>query len=115
MVIDDSGALMQSNQEYDRRVVGVIAGAGDQRPGIVLDAQGGTERRRPIALVGKVSCKAIAGGAAIAVGDLLTSSGVAGHAMRANDPSRAFGSVIGKALEPLPSGSGLIRIFIALQ
>ena len=115
MVIDNSGALTQSRQEYDRRVAGVVTGAGDLRPGIVLDAQMSIERRRPIALLGKVYCKAIADAGAIAVGDLLTSSSVVGHAMKASDSPRAFGAVIGKALQPLPSGVGLIRILITLQ
>jgi hypothetical protein len=115
MVIDDSGSLVASHREYDHRVAGVIAGAGDLRPGIVLDAQISSERRRPIALVGKVWCKTVADDAAIAVGDLLTTSSVPGHAMKASNPSRAFGAVIGKALQPLPAGIGLIRILIALQ
>ena len=115
MVIDESGVLIQSYQEYDRCVAGVIAGAGGLRPGIILDAHMGIEQRRPVALVGKVCCKATVDGAAIAVGDLLTSSSVAGHAMKASDTSRAFGAVIGKALQPLLSGVGLIRILITLQ
>jgi hypothetical protein len=35
--------------------------------------------------------------------------------MRALDPVRAFGAVIGKALSPLPSGQNLIPILVALQ
>jgi hypothetical protein len=35
--------------------------------------------------------------------------------MKAIDRSRAFGAIIGKALQPLASGTGLIRILIALQ
>jgi hypothetical protein len=38
-----------------------------------------------------------------------------GHAMRASSPSRTFGAVLGKALEPLPGGTGLILILVALQ
>jgi hypothetical protein len=37
MVLDDSGSLRPSEQDYDRRVAGVISGAGDYRPGIILD------------------------------------------------------------------------------
>jgi hypothetical protein len=39
----------------------------------------------------------------------------AGHAMKAADPRRAFGAVIGKALRPLPAGRGLVPILVALQ
>jgi hypothetical protein len=35
--------------------------------------------------------------------------------MKAADPTKAFGAVIGKALRPLASGKGLIPILIALQ
>jgi hypothetical protein len=69
----------------------------------------------PIALMGKVYCKVDASYGAIEVGDLLTTSSTPGHAMKANDPMKAFGSVIGKALRPLDSGEGLIPILIALQ
>jgi hypothetical protein len=49
------------------------------------------------------------------VGDLLTTSPTAGHAMKADDTGRAFGAVIGKALAPMENGTGLIPILIALQ
>jgi hypothetical protein len=52
---------------------------------------------------------------AIAVGDLLTTSDTPGHAMKAQDPERAFGAVIGKALAPLRDGRDLIPILVALQ
>jgi hypothetical protein len=35
--------------------------------------------------------------------------------MKAVDPIKAFGAVIGKALRPLKSGSGMIPILVALQ
>jgi hypothetical protein len=35
--------------------------------------------------------------------------------MKASDPARSFGTVIGKALQPLGRGQGLIPILIALQ
>jgi hypothetical protein len=35
--------------------------------------------------------------------------------MRATDPARAFGSVIGKAMRALGSGSGLVPVLVALQ
>jgi hypothetical protein len=52
----------------------------------------------PLALTGKVYCKADAQYAPIEVGDLLTTSSTAGHAMKATDHDRAFGAVLGKAL-----------------
>jgi hypothetical protein len=46
---------------------------------------------------------------------LLTTADAPGYAMKAVDPARAFGAVLGKALRPLQSGQGLIPILIALQ
>ncbi len=115
MVIDRSGALRPSDSAYDRRVAGVVSGAGDYRPGILLDRQGAGDGRLPVALVGKVYCKADAQFGPIEVGDLLTTSPTEGHAMRATDPAKAFGAVIGKALQPLAVGTGLIPIIVALQ
>lgn len=115
LVIDDSGNLRESSTAYDRRVAGVVSGAGAYGPGIVLDRQPETAGRRPIALIGKVYCKVDADPGAVAVGDLLTSADRPGHAMKAADPHRAFGSVIGKALAPLPTGRGQIPILVALQ
>jgi hypothetical protein len=71
--------------------------------------------RCPLALSGKVWCKVDATDAPIEVGDMLTSSAVRGHAMRASDPARAFGAIIGKALERLESGRGLVPVLVALH
>jgi hypothetical protein len=35
--------------------------------------------------------------------------------MKATDPARAFGAVIGKALAGLADGTGLLPILVALQ
>jgi len=115
MVIDSEGALRPSDQAYDKRVAGVISGAGGYKPGLILDKQESSNNRMPIALMGKVYCKVDAGYGAIEVGDLLTTSSTPGHAMRTDDPLKAFGAVIGKALRPLDEGQGLIPILIALQ
>jgi hypothetical protein len=115
MVITGSGELEPSQLPYDKRVAGVISGAGDLRPAIILDKQQSDRSRASVALVGKVYCKADANDASIEVGDLLTTSSTFGHAMKAGDPGKAFGAVIGKSLQPLRSGQGLIPILIALQ
>ena len=115
MVLDEYGALQPSQQAYDKRVAGVISGAGTYKPGIVLDKQQSSGNRMPVALVGKVYCKVDAHYAPIEVGDLLTTSNTSGHAMKASNPLNAFGAVIGKALRPLKEGQALIPILIALQ
>jgi len=115
MVIDDQGKLRQSRQPYDRTVVGVLSGAGECRPGIILDRRPSDNPRAALAMVGKVYCKVDATYNPISVGDLLTTSATPGHAMKAADPQQAFGAVIGKALRPHREGPGLIPILAALQ
>jgi len=115
MVLDDFGGVRMSNTAYDRRVAGVISGAGGYKPAIILDRQTLGADRRPLALMGKVWCKVDASHAPIAIGDLLTTSSTPGHAMKAANPAEAFGAVIGKALRPLASGQGLVPILVALQ
>jgi hypothetical protein len=116
VVIDDEGALKESYSAYDRKVAGVISGAGDYKPGVTLDRRSpGGLGRIAVALSGKVYCKVDASYHPIEVGDLLVSSPTRAHAMKAGDPMRSFGAVIGKALRGLPSGRGLIPILVALQ
>jgi hypothetical protein len=122
MVLSSSeGALEVSSKAYDKRVAGVASGAGGFKPGIVLDKKqlqeesNENKRRMPIALMGKVYCKVDADYSPIEVGDLLTTSPTEGHAMKASDPMKAFGSVIGKALRSLKEGKGLIPILISMQ
>ena len=115
MVIGDDGRLRPSNREYDRKVAGVVAGAGECRPAIVLGRHSSQLPRHPIALSGRTFCLVDAGYAAVDVGDLLTTSPTPGYAMKATDPARAFGAVIGKALHPLVSDRGLIPILVSLQ
>jgi len=115
MILGIDGALSESQQAFDKRVAGVISGAGDYKPAIVLDSRRGAPNRRPIALMGKVFCKVDAQFGPIAMGDLLSTSPTPGHAMSVTDPLRSFGAVIGKALQPLPSGKGLIPILVALR
>jgi hypothetical protein len=115
VVIDQNGALQQCNLPYDRRVVGVISGAGNFRPGIVLGKKSSEASRGAVALVGKVYCKVDADYAPVEIGDLLTTSPTLGNAMKVTDPLSALGSVIGKALCGLQQGKGLIPILVALQ
>ncbi len=115
VVFDDASALRRSTEAYDKRVAGVISGAGDTRPGIVLGRRRHAEPRLPVALVGQVTCKVDAGFGAIEVGDLLTTSPRAGHAMKAGDPARAVGAVLGEALRPLAAGDGMIPVLVALR
>ncbi len=116
MVISNQERLCGCAQAYDRRVAGVLSGAADCRPGIILGKRSSDQRARlPLALTGKVYCKVDASYSPVEIGDLLTTSPTPGHAMKASDAARAFGAVLGKALRPLTHGCCLVPILVALQ
>jgi hypothetical protein len=115
MIITDTGKLEESRHAYDKRVAGVISGAGAFKPAITLDKQLSENNRQPIAMLGKVFCKVDAQYGAVEVGDMLTTSPTSGYAMKALDPFKAFGSVIGKALKPLKNGMGLLPILVTMK
>jgi hypothetical protein len=125
VVIDGDCTLRACERAYDNRVAGVIAGAGDYRPGIIMGrnqdgvvaaSSTGQERtRRPLALSGRTYCRVDAAYSPVNVGDMLTTSPTRGCAMRASDQSLAFGAVIGKSLGRLEAGVGLVPILVSLQ
>jgi hypothetical protein len=116
VVLDRDGALTPCGQEYDSCVAGVVSGAGDRVPALILDRAREHESRwrRAIAVVGKVWCRADATVKPIRVGNLLTTSATPGHAMAAVDREASFGAVLGKALTPLDNGRGLVLVLVGL-
>jgi hypothetical protein len=115
MIIDDLEMLRPCCAGYDSKVAGVIAGAADYRPGLILDRRPSVHERRPVALIGKVFCRVDASFGPIEPGDLLTTSPTLGHAMKASDRARAFGATIGKALRSFSSGIGLIPVLVSTR
>jgi hypothetical protein len=115
MVMNMRGALTPATSAYDKAVAGVVSGAGAFRPGVLLDSAESKTDRAIVALVGKVYCHVDAHYGAIEVGDLLTTSPTMGYAMKASDPARALGSILGKAMRSVSTGQALIPILIALQ
>jgi hypothetical protein len=115
MVMGSDGMLRPCTKVYDKSAVGVISGAGDLRPAITLGGLLQSFSHASIALLGTAYCLVDAERAAIEVGDLLTSSSTPGHAMKAIDAIKSFGTVIGKALAPLERGRGLIPMLILLR
>lgn len=113
---DRPGELEVASRAYDRRVAGVVSGAGDVKPGLLLGQSGSiADGAQPVALSGRVYCRVDASYGAITAGDFLTTSPTAGHAMRASDPDRMSGAVIGKAMTSLASGQGLVLVLVTLQ
>ena len=116
LVIEKEGLLRESSEAYDKKVAGVVSGAGKYRHGILLDGSASDEPRVPLLLLtGKVYCKVDAQYSPVEVGDLLTTSPTPGHAMKATEAAKAFGAVIGKALQALEVGQGLVPILVSLQ
>lgn len=110
------GKLAISAEAYDKKVAGIISGAGGVRTGLVM-GQAGTlaHGEHAVALTGRVWCFADASLGAIAPGDLLTTSSTPGHAMRATDAEHARGAVIGKAMTGLVSGKGMVLVLVQPQ
>lgn len=117
VVIDDKnpGHLKQSCGEYDKSVAGVVSGAGGLNPGLMLTQKGIVEGGVKVALAGRVYALADTSNGPIEPGDMLTTSSIPGHAMKATDRNRSFGAVIGKAMSPLKKGRGLVLVLVSLQ
>jgi hypothetical protein len=113
----NAGELVVSNKAYDRTVAGVISGAGGVNPGMIMRQQGTVaDGAYPVALTGRVKVLCEAGSEPIQPGDLLTTSGTPGHAMRVTDHTRATGATIGKAMSSLPAGQrGLVLVLVNLH
>jgi len=112
LVVGADGKLARSTQAYQPTVVGVYS----TRPGFVggQPVEGEPEGHIPLAVVGVVPVKASAENGPIRPGDLLVASATPGHAMRAG-PNPPQGTVIGKALEGLEKGTGVIQMLVVLQ
>ena len=128
LVIDEKEKmrLRKSQTSYDQKVIGVVSGA----PAVIFEGRRiqlspqpfhfTKGARPPVALVGRVPCKVSLENGPISSGDLLTSSSIPGHAMRATDRNKSLGAVIGKALESFRGGpqgekTGLITVSVKLQ
>ena len=115
VVLTSDRRAERSTVPYDRRVGGVVAGAGRYRPALVLDDDPGSDCRLAVSCVGKAYVWVDAGWGPVAVGDPLTTSATPGHAMRAEPGDRSFGAVLGKALQPLDRGRALVPALITLR
>lgn len=97
---------------FDTTVIGVYS----TQPGVLAGAPDTDDPLSgiPVAITGIVPCKVSAENGAIQRGDLLVTSSIPGHAMRAGD-NPPQGTVLGKALGELKSGTGVIYILVTLQ
>lgn len=112
---EHTNQVMASCRAYDTRVAGVIS----ERPGMIL-GEGGAGQVL-VATMGRVRVKVDATRSPIHVGDLLVSGDRAGIAIVSQPidlggtPIHRPGTIIGKALEPLDKGFGVILVLLSLQ
>lgn len=102
---NDKADIIRSSVRFDARVAGVVS----EDPSIYM---GSGDNKSPLALAGVVKCKATTENGRIKRGDLLVSSSLPGHAMRAAPGQVKPGMLIGKAMQPLKDGTGKIYILV---
>jgi hypothetical protein len=107
VIIPQNGEeLYRCHFSSDPAVIGIAGGTSRaERNGSRLMAR--------VRFSGVALCKVDATAAPILRGDLLATSATPGHAMKAINAG--IGTVIGKALEPLESGTGLIKVMVMLR
>lgn len=117
LAIGPDGALVKAVGAYSSNVAGVYS----TDPGVVGGYDGDGSGEVPLAVIGVVPAKASAENGAIAPGDLLTTSDTPGHVMKA-DPLTVdgvsfypSGTIVGKSLEGLASGTGAISVLLILH
>jgi len=112
LVVGPDGNLTRSTQPCQASVVGVYS----TKPGFVGGAGDDTDLtgKIPLTVIGVVPVKVSAENGPIRPGDLLVASSIPGHAMKAA-PNPVVGTVIGKALEGLDEGTGVIQMLVMLQ
>ena len=110
------GKLTVSTEARDSRVAGIVSGAGDVLPGMIMSHAGTqADGAHSVALAGRVYCLVDASFGAIEPGDLLTTSSTAGHAAKVVNINAARGAIIGKAMTGLQEGRGLVLVLVSLQ
>jgi hypothetical protein len=100
-----------AHKERAGRAVGIVSGAGDLMPAITLNRRG-HHSEVPLALAGTVFVQADASIRPIEAGDFLVASAQPGFAESAAIGEAVPGAIIGRAIERLSSGTGLIRIWV---
>ena len=113
---ENPGELEISKESYDKKVAGIISGAGGVNPGMLMGQKGtNLDGTIPVALTGRVYAMVDAKYGPILPGDLLTTSNTPGHAMKVTDYTKAQGAIIGKAMSSLEKNTGLVLVLVTLQ
>lgn len=114
--LDSPGKLVVSAREYDHTVAGIVSGANGVRPGMLMGQYGSiADGKHAVALTGRVYVKCTTYNGAIKPGDLLTTSKIRGHAMKATNRELSPGAIIGKAMGSLDEETGMVLCLVSLQ
>ena len=110
------GKLKISDEPYDKKIAGIISGANGIKPGILM-GQDDTMATGDdlVTLSGRTYVMANTSNGDIKIGDMITTSSVAGQAMKATHKKKSRGAIIGKAMTELEDGSGFILVLVNLQ
>jgi hypothetical protein len=123
----EPGDVLEIDRTADRhltlahhRYATLVAGIYSTKPGLLatphnIDDPVVKAGEVPLAVVGIVPCKVTTENGPIARGDLLVTSSRPGYAMKGTDRRRMLGAVVGKALEPLATKTGIIEVLVTLQ
>lgn len=115
IAIDKEETIKISDKPYSKKVVGIVSGAGGINPGITLKQNEILDGNNLVSLWGRVYVKATTTNGTIKPGDLLTSSSISGHVMKAKNKRKRREAVVGMALSSLEEGEGLVKILIHRQ
>jgi hypothetical protein len=117
LVIGGDGRLARSARPYAHNVAGVYT----TKAGVLARDEESNSRTAPIALLGVVPVKVTAENGPITPGDLLVTSSTPGYAMKASPvivggvEIYPTGALLGKAMEELKDGHGVIKVLLSLR
>jgi hypothetical protein len=102
--------LTRSISEYSKDVIGIVSG----NPSIITNNSGIEAKIYPIVLTGKALCRIDARKKTVKPGDLIVTSDTPGCGMTGEiDSFNKIGTIVGKALDKLDDGIGIIPVFVA--
>jgi hypothetical protein len=110
VAIGSDGKLLRTTKANEADVAGVFS----TQPAMIAGLEKEGAPQVPLAVAGMIPVKVTTENGPIHPGDLLVSSSISGHAMRAPEMP-APGTVIGKAMQSLESGRGTVEMLVMLR
>jgi hypothetical protein len=110
VAIGPDGRLLRTTRANETDVAGVYS----TQPAMIAGLEKQGTSQVPLAVAGMIPVKVTTQNGPIHPGDLLVSSSISGHAMKAPEMP-APGTVIGKAMQTLESGRGTVEMLVMLR